>query len=86
MFRVLILSLLLVGCSSTIVPKTHKQVQVVGYAQLVSVTLEVHEACASKILVKETCADLSEKIKTAKRLIDSNQPALDIIDLIRSKL
>lgn len=89
MFKVVVLTFLLVGCSKTIIPQTATQFQVVSYAQLTAVTGDVYTACQEKVLTKETCVSLFDKINTAKLIIDSGvgvEKAADLLTYIRSKL
>jgi hypothetical protein len=74
------------GCTTPVVPKTVKQIQLASYAELAQITVDVRDACSERLITKDTCIDLSDKLKTAARLIDINQPASDIIELIRSTL
>ena len=87
MFRILLLTIILSGCSSNIIPETGNQIKVAGYAQLISVTLELHEACKSRIITKETCIDLRDRLQTAEGLIgEHSNRAADLLTYIRSKL
>jgi hypothetical protein len=86
MFRILILVALLSACTETIVPQTVKQTQVVGYAQLTSITQDVYTACAEKLLSKDTCITMYNNIEKAKILIDTGESADLIINTIRSQL
>jgi len=89
MYKILILVVLLVGCSKTIIPQTETQFQVVSYAQIAVTATDVYTACQGKILTKETCVDLFDKINTAKSIIDSGvgvENAANLLTYIRSKL
>ena len=89
MFKIILMIFFISGCSTQVIPKTSKQFQVVGYAQLTQVTTEVRDACAEKLITKKVCVDLYGKIRTTAKLIDSNQNsggAADLINYIRSKL
>jgi len=87
MFRILLLTVILSGCTSNIIPETGNQIKIVGYSQLISVTLEVHEACKSKVITKETCIDLHDRLQTAEGLIgEHSNRAADLLTYIRSKI
>ena len=89
MYKIIVLVVLLTGCSKAIIPQTETQFQVVSYAQLTATTEDVHSACQEKILTKETCVDLFDKIVTVKSIIDSGvgvENATKLLTYIRSKL
>lgn len=86
---VLIALLFLSACTSTIVPKTTKQLQVVSYSQLTSLSEDVYKACAAKLVTKPVCEDLAIHLRSAKTLIDdgvSPEQLSVIFDYIGSKL
>lgn len=89
-FLTVILSLLLVACvSSEVQPETTAQMQVVSYAELTALTIDVTEACESRILSKNTCVDMYESIQAAKLIIDTGvgmETAADIMNKIKEKL
>ena len=87
--NIMVLLVLMTGCATEVVPKTTAQMQVVSYAELTAITNDVYEACQIRVLSKDTCTDLFEKIKAAKTIIDAGlglETAADILIKIKEKL
>lgn len=90
MFRILALStLILAGCTKTVVPQTANQLEVVTYSELISVTNDVSAACKNRILTKDTCADLAKKLRSVKAAVDNEvvtELTMEAFNYVRGKL